>query len=211
MHSTESGGDKGLLTRVREQMFGCQTPTNTVSSHASCASHRLSGTWDGHNEAIRGQHRRLRDAVDDYDDNDCGDKVTDQPAAQRFMRGARNLAYGSPPVVAPGDYQGPAGLANMAADPPGRSWGQWLRDGAQAVCVGGLRAGGTLGGAVGGGLVMGGKGLLTGAGTGTLFAPGPGTVGGGVIGTAAGVSVGVVGGGGAGYLAGDQVADWLCY
>lgn len=214
MHSTESGGDKGLLTRISEQMFGCQTPANTVSTQAACAGHRMQGTWDGHNRAIKTQHGRLRDAVDDYDDNDCGDLVTDQPAAQRFMNGARAAAYAPSHEVSPGSYQGPAGLASVAADPPEpptRTWGEWARDQAQAVCVGGLRAGGTTLGALGGGLVMGGEGLLVGAGAGTLVAPGPGTVGGGIVGTATGLTAGVIVGGGTGYLAGDQAADWLCY
>ena len=42
--SKEPGGDKGLLTRFAEQIFGCQTPMNTVSPHPSCAGHRMKGT-----------------------------------------------------------------------------------------------------------------------------------------------------------------------
>ncbi len=217
MHSTESGGDKGLLTRIADQIFGCQTPQNTVSPHPSCAGHRIRGTWDGHNSAINTQHDWLRDAVDDYDDNDCGDKVGDREAAQSFMRRARRAAYTSPGghAVPPGGYQGPPRPANYAIP---RTWGQWAGDAARASCVGGLQAGGTVLGGVAGGIYGAGEGALiggaVGAGGGTLVAPGPGTIigggGGATTGAIIGGGTGVIVGGGAGYLAGDQLGSWLC-
>ena len=135
--------------------------------------------------------------------NDCDDLLTEtQRAAQNFMKRARAAAYAPAPVVQPGEYQGPAGLQSVAATPPPRSFGAWVRDAAQSICVGGLRAGGTALGALGGGLVMGGEGLLVGGGTGTLVAPGVGTVGCAGVGTVIGVGTGVVVGGGAGQLGG---------
>lgn len=215
MHSTEGGGDKGLLTRIAEQIYGCQTPQDTISPHPSCANHRMQGTWQGHNNAIRTQHGRLRDAVDDYDDNDCGDKVADPVAARRFMRGARRAAYAQSHEVPTGGYRGPPAPANFALP---RTWGQWAGDAARGACVGGLRAGGTLVGGAAGGIYGAGKGAAVGgamgAGGGTLVAPGVGTLAGGgggaTVGAVVGGGAGVLAGGGAGYLAGDQLAGWLC-
>jgi hypothetical protein len=207
MHSTEAGGDKGLLTRLREQIYGCQTPQNTVSGHAACAGHRMVGTWNGHNKAIQDQHDRLRDAVDDYDDNDCGDQVADPEAAQRFMRSARRAAYKSSHQVAPGDYQGPPAPANFQVE---RNWGQWASDQARGLCTNGLRAGGTIVGGVAGGVYGAGQGALIGGGGGTLVAPGVGTLAGGGGGALIGGGTGAVLGGGAGYLAGDGIANWVC-
>lgn len=62
MESTETGGDKGLLTRWADQIYGCQTPLNTVSSHPSCAGHKLVGNWTGHNKSITTQKGRVKTA-----------------------------------------------------------------------------------------------------------------------------------------------------
>ena len=215
MWSNETGGNKGLMRRFFEQVYGCQTPTDTISPHPSCANHRMSGTWTGHNNAMQTQQNRLRDAVDDYDDNDCGDKVSDPDRARGWMRNARRMAHSNKIPVSAGEYKGPP----MPANPPmPRTWGQVAQDTAQSVCVGGFTAGGTViggvaGGATGavGGALVGGA---AGGGGGTLVAPGVGTVAGGASGATAGAVVGgVVGigvGGYAGGQAGNDLGEWIC-
>jgi hypothetical protein len=180
--SKQSGGHKGLLTRFAEQVFGRQTPTNTISPHPSCAGHRMQGTWDGHNNAMKTQQNRLKDATKDYDDNDCDDKVAGPAKARNTMREVRRAANCKNIPVPAGDYQGPPAPANIAIP---RTRGQAAQDAAQCMCVGGFTAGGTvIGGAAGG---------IAGVG-----------VGGAVGGLAGG------GGGYAGYNAGQSLGDWIC-
>ncbi len=210
-----SGGDKGLLTRIAEQVFGCQTPANTVSTHASCAGHRMKGTWTGHNQAITSQQGRLKDAVDDYDKNDCGDKVGATQSARATLREARRAAYGGSLEVPAGGYKGPPAPANFAIP---RTWGQAIGDAARGVCVGGFTAGGTViggvGGAVGGAAVGGVVGGAVGGTGGTMALPVGGTIAGGASGAAVGtVTGGVVGagvGGYYGYGAGQAAGDAIC-
>jgi hypothetical protein len=213
--SKESGGDKGLLTRISEQIYGCQTPNNTVMAIAACAGHRLAGTWAGHNAAITTQQGRLKDAVDDYDNNDCGDKVTATESARSTMRTARRAAYGGSLEVPAGGHIGPPAPANFALP---RTWGQAIGDAARGVCVGGFTAGGTVvGGVAGGAAGVVGGGLVGGAagGTGgTMALPGGGTIAGGVsgatVGAVAGGVVGVGAGGYYGYGAGQDLGNWIC-
>lgn len=213
--SRESGGDKGLLTRFAEQVFGCQTPGNTLSAHPSCAGHRMQGTWKGHNDAMKTQQGRVKSAIKDYDDNDCGDKVADPATARNTLREARRAAHSTAIPVPAGDYQGPPAPANVSMP---RTWAQAAQDAAQGVCVAGFTAGGTVAGAAAGGVAgVGVGGVVGGAlgGTGgTFVAPGVGTVGGGITGAGAGAVVGgVVGvgvGGVAGYNAGQSVGNWIC-
>lgn len=214
-YSHESGGNKGLVTRWAEQVFGCQTPTNTINAHASCVGHRMQGTWDGHNRAMRTQQTRLQNAIDEYDDNDCGDKVGDPDAARRQLRQPRRAAWSKNVPVAAGDYKGPPAPANPVMP---RTWGQAIGDGARAVCVGGFQTGGAVVGGVGGGVVGGAAGGVVdgaiGAAGGTVFAPGVGTIGGGAAGVAYGATTGAVagaaGGGYGGWQIGGQVGDWIC-
>lgn len=215
--STESGGDKGLVTRYAEQVFGCQTPQNTISPHPSCANHRMSGTWDGHNKAMKIRQEQLRDAVEDYDDdnNDCGDKVADPERARRIMKYARRGAYSKEVPVPAGAYKGPPAPANVALR---RTWAQWAQDTAQGICVGGFTAGGTVIGGIGGGVAGAGAGTVAGGilggGGGTFVLPGFGTAAGGVSGAAAGAVVGGVTGVGvggyAGYQVGNDLGEWIC-
>ncbi|MCW2305506.1 hypothetical protein M2324_003932 [Rhodovulum sulfidophilum] len=215
-YSTESGGNKGLLTRWAEQVFGCQTPQNTISAHASCAGHRMSGTWEGHNQAMRTQQQRLRDAVEEYDDNDCGDKVSDPTAARRSMRDMRRMAYSGSVPVAPGDYKGPPVPGNVSMP---RTMGQAVGDFGRGICLSASQAGGTLigggAGAIGGGVAGGVVDGAIGAGAGTLVAPGLGTVGGAATGAGYGAATGAVAGGLAGgsmgYNVGTTFGNWLCY
>jgi hypothetical protein len=111
MNSKESSGDRGLQTRINDQLYGCQTPQDTISTHPACVNHKMVGTWNGHNESISAKWRNLERGVQDFDNNDCGDKATN-PRTQEVMEQARSLlGKGRQGVqVQPGDYVGPAGL-----------------------------------------------------------------------------------------------------
>lgn len=215
MWSRESGGSKGLVTRFVEQVFGCQTPADVVSSHPSCAGHRMQGTWNGHNEAMKTQQGRLRGAIDDYDDNDCGDEVGDKDRARNVMRQARRAAYSSAVPVGAGDYKGPPAPADAGLP---RTMMQRAQDGAQSLCVGGFTAGGAVVGGAGGAVAGAGAGGViggaVGGGGGTLVAPGPGTIVGGAGGVATGTVIGgVVGAGAGGYVGadvGNDLGEWIC-
>lgn len=214
-YSKEGGGNKGLLTRWAEQVYGCQTPSNTVSAHPSCAGHRIKGTWDGHNTAMTQQQKRLKDAIEDYDDNDCGDKVADPDAARSQLRASRRMAYSSSVPVPQDGYKGPPATPDPVMP---RTWGQFAGDVARDICVGGLKTGGAvIGGAAGGvvGGIAGGvvDGAIGGVG-GTFVAPGVGTVGGAATGVAVGATTGAVTGatvgGVGGWHIGGNIGNWLC-
>jgi hypothetical protein len=112
MNSNETSGDRGLQTRINDQIYGCQTPQDTINPHPACANHRMVGTWNGHNEAISAKWRNLQRGLEDFDNNDCGDKTSD-PRTAEVMQQARGLiAKGRQGVrVQPGDYIGPASLS----------------------------------------------------------------------------------------------------
>jgi hypothetical protein len=111
MNSKEQAGAKGLQTRIDEQVYGCQTPQDTISTHPSCAGHRMVGTWRGHNIGIQDKFNGLMKALKDFDDNDCGDKTTN-PRAAEVMAQARALAEKgrNGVVVPPEGYLGPQSM-----------------------------------------------------------------------------------------------------
>lgn len=231
-----ANGPKGVLTRWVEQVYGCIGPDNTM--HPSCAGRPKVGTWEGHNQQLQDQQERLKRATQDYDDNDCGDTVSD-PNARQTMREARRMAYSKAIPVRAGDYKGPPRPANPQLP---RTVSQMAGDAGRAVCVGGLTGAGAVGGgavgAVGGfareapaGALAGGAagaagGALYGGSGGTLVVPGVGTVAGAGSGAVVGGAGGAVLGGiytgvpgavegasdlGArGAAAGRRLGGWLC-
>ena len=129
LHSTEPGGNKGLVTRIMQQVYGCQTPDDTISPHPSCAGRQLQGTWEGHNTAISDKHRNLKKAVDDWDKNNCGNRVRNKADAASVVGEAKG--YVGQKVgdleVPRGGYKGPPAPSKFSTPPeptpePERRW-----------------------------------------------------------------------------------------
>jgi hypothetical protein len=96
------GGRHGLKHRFREQIEGGNGPAGSGVGDPD--------VWDTHDEAIKEQQKGLRDRLNDYNKNNCGDKVPIPSDAWKWA---------TRPAPQPSEWTGPAEQTakSVAADP----------------------------------------------------------------------------------------------
>jgi len=85
------GGLHGLKQRFREQIEGANGPPGSVVGDPT--------VWDNHDQAIKEQQKGLRDRLNDFNKNNCGDKIPIPSDAWKWA---------TRPAPQPGEWTGPA-------------------------------------------------------------------------------------------------------
>jgi hypothetical protein len=92
------GGTKGLKQRFSEQIAGPNGPPGSGVGD--------SAIWESHDKTIKEQQKGLRDRLNDYNKNNCGDKV---PIPQDAWE------WASKPAPKPVEWKGPVTAQSTAA------------------------------------------------------------------------------------------------
>jgi hypothetical protein len=95
-------GTHGLKHRFREQIEGRNGPGTTA--------------WDTHDEAIRNQQRGLRDRLNQFNKNNCGNKAPIPKDAWQWA---------TRPAPQPEEWTGPAERSIEEPSPGWRDWAYW--------------------------------------------------------------------------------------